>query len=151
MNRLLGFWRQRSKRGKALLAAVVVGAVTAVVAVVGAVSSRDVDANVSSETTATSATTDMTTASAPIRCLDAAGLSDVEQRDADLWRGFHDSPVYAIIVRKLATPVRTPKVVAGTYVVTGRFKVAAEAADLTSEEGLEVDVLVQVVVDCVGG
>ena len=145
MKRLIGFWRQRSKREKALLAVIAVGAVTAVVAAVGAASSRHVDTNVSSETTATT-----TASAAPIRCLDAAGLSDVEEEGAGLWRGSHVAPLYAIVVHKLATPVRTPKVVAGTYALTGQFKVAAEGTDLTSEEGLEADALVQEVADCLG-
>jgi hypothetical protein len=44
--------------------------------------------------------------------------------------------------------VRTPKVVAGTYVEVGRYRVAAEATGLTSQEGLEADLLVEEVADC---
>jgi outer membrane murein-binding lipoprotein Lpp len=99
----------------------------------------------------TTTTTDVTTTSDPIRCLDAAGLSDVEARDADVWSGLHEGPVYAIVVHKLAKPAKAPVVVAGTYAVTGSFKVAAEGTGLTTEEGLWADALVQEVADCLGG
>jgi outer membrane murein-binding lipoprotein Lpp len=92
-----------------------------------------------------------TTTSDPIRCLDAAGLSDVEARDVDVWRGLHEGPAYAIVVHKLAKPAKAPVVVAGTYAVTGSFKVAAEGTGLTTEEGLWADALVQEVADCLGG
>lgn len=146
MNRLVGFWRQRSRRGKALLVAVAVS-VVAVAAVFGAFNSPDGEANVASEMTETA---EVTTTSDPIRCLDAVGLSDVEERDVDLWRGFHDGSSYAIIVHKLSTPAKAPTVVAGTYAVTGPFKVVAEGAGLTVEEGLEADALVQEVAACLG-
>ncbi len=148
MNRVRRFWRQRSRRGKTLL---VVVAVVAVVAVIGAVDVRDKEANVVSEATDTTETTEVATTSEPIRCLDAAGLSDVEEQDVDLWRGFHDGPSYAIIVHKLATPAKAPTVVAGTYAVTGQFKVAAEGEGLTTDEGLWADALVQEVAACLGG
>jgi hypothetical protein len=148
VNRLVGFWRQRSRRGKALLVVVAVSvvAVAAVVAVFGAFNSSDGEANVASEMTETA---EVTTTSDPIRCLDAAGLSDAEERD-DLWRGFHDGSSYAIVVHKLSTPAKAPTVVAGTYAVTGPYKVVAEGAGLTVEEGLEADALVQEVAACLG-
>jgi hypothetical protein len=99
----------------------------------------------------TTTATEIATTSDPIRCLDAAGLSDVEERDMNLWSGLHDGPAYAIVVHKLAKPAKTPIVVAGTYAVTGSFKVAAEGTGLTSAEGLEADFLVQQVADCLGG
>jgi outer membrane murein-binding lipoprotein Lpp len=99
----------------------------------------------------TTATTQVTTRSDPIRCLDAAGLSDVEERDVGVWRGLHEDPAYAIVVYKLAKPAKAPMVVAGTYAVTGSFKVAAEGTELTSEEGLLADALVQDVAACLGG
>jgi hypothetical protein len=150
VNRLVGFWRQRSRRGKALLVVVAVSvvAVAAVVAVFGAFNSPDGETNVASEMTETA---EVTTTSDPIRCLDGAGLSDVEERDAGLWRGFHDGSSYAIVVHKLSTPAKAPTVVAGMYAVTGLFKVVAEGAGLTVEEGLEADALVQEVADCLGG
>jgi hypothetical protein len=151
VNGLVGFWRQRGRRGKTLLVVVAVVAVVAVFAVIGAVDSPDEEANVASDTNEMIETTGVTTTSEPIRCLDAAGLSDVEERDVDLWRGFHDGPSYAIIVHKLATPARAPKVVAGTYALTGPFKVLAKGAGLTSQEGLEADALVQEVAACLGG
>jgi hypothetical protein len=145
VKRLVEFWRRRSMRGTTLL---VVVAVVAVAAVIGAVNSLDEDANVASETTET---TEVTTTSDPIRCLDAAGLSEVEEQEVDLWRGLHEGPVYSIIVRKLPTPAKAPTVVAGTYAVTGRFKVAAEGTGLTPFEGLWADSLVKDVAACLGG
>jgi hypothetical protein len=99
----------------------------------------------------TTTTTEVTTRSDPIRCLDAGGLSDVEERDVGLWSGLHEDPAYAIVVHKLAKPAKAPVVVAGTYAVTGSFKVAAEGTGLTVEEGLLADALVQDVADCLGG
>ncbi len=146
MNRLDRVWRQHSRRGTTLLVVVAVVAVVAVFAVISAAKSPDEEANVASETTET---TEGTETSKPVRCLDAAGLSDVEEQDVDLWRG--NGPSYAIIVHKLATPAKAPTVVAGTYAVTGRFKVAAVGTGLTTEEGLLADALVQEVAACLGG
>jgi type II secretory pathway pseudopilin PulG len=150
VNRLGRFWRQRGGRGKSLLVVVAVVAVLAIVAVISVVKSSDEDANVASEAMETTET-EGTTTRAPIRCLDDAGLSDVEERDVDLWRGFHDRPFYAVIVHKLARPAKAPIVVAGAYAVTGPFKVVAEGTGLTSGEGLEADALVQEVAACLGG
>jgi hypothetical protein len=99
----------------------------------------------------TTTTTEVTTRNDPIRCLDAAGLSDVEERDVGVWSGLHEDPAYAVVVHKLAKPAKAPIVVAGTYAVTGSFKVAAEGTGLTSEEGLLADALVQDVAACLGG
>jgi hypothetical protein len=95
-------------------------------------------------------TTGATTTSDPLRCLDAAGLSDVQERELDLWSGLHEDPAFAIVVRKLAKPAKAPIVVAGTYALTGSFKVAAEGTGLTSQEGLLADALVQDVAACLG-
>ncbi len=103
------------------------------------------------ESASAETTADVATTSAPIRCLDAAGLSDVDERAVDLWSGLHDGPAYAIVVHKLKQPAKTPMVVAGTYAVTGSFKVVAEGTGLTVQEGLEADALVQEVADCLGG
>jgi hypothetical protein len=84
-------------------------------------------------------------------CLDATGLSDVEEREVGLWRGLHQGPAYAIVVHKLMNPAKTPRVVAGEYAVTGSFKVVAVATGLTGDEGIQADALVQVVADCLGG
>jgi hypothetical protein len=132
-----------------MLLAVVAGVlVVAVFAVIVAVNRPAKEAKVAPETTETAAAS---TTSRPIRCLDAAGLSDVEEPDVDHWRGFRAGRSYAIVVNKLARPVRAPKVVAGEYALTGSFKVAAEGAELRPWEGLEADVLVQLVADCLGG
>ncbi len=105
-----------------------------------------------SESSDTQTTTTHTIASNdPFACLEQAGLSNVEERDADFWRGYHDEPLYAITIHKLATPAKAPTVVAGTYAVTGPFKVAAEGEGLSSAEGLGADALVQEVADCLGG
>ena len=72
------------------------------------------------EATQTTATTTQTMVSKrPLACLEEAGLSNVEERDVDFWRGYHDEPLYAITIHKLATPAKAPTVVAGTYAVTG--------------------------------
>ena len=116
------------------------------------------DSSDTSETTATVEATRTTTETTqtivsndPPACLEEAGLSDVEERDVDFWRGFHDEPLYAITIHKLATPAKVPTVVAGTYAVTGPFKVAAEGEGLSSAEGLGADALVQEVAACLGG
>jgi hypothetical protein len=116
------------------------------------------DSSNTSETTATveatqttTETTHMIVSNDPVACLEEAGLSNVEERDVDFWRGYHDEPLYAITIHKLATPAKAPTVVAGTYAVTGPFKVAAEGEGLSSEEGLGADALVQEVADCLGG
>jgi hypothetical protein len=134
-------------RGKTVLVVAAAVAVVGAVAVIGAINSPD-EANVASETSETAEVT--TTSDDPVRCLDAAGLSDVEEQEGDVWRGLHEDPVYSIIVHELPTPAKAPTVVAGTYAVTGRFKVAAEGTGLTNEEGLEADALVQEVADCLG-
>jgi hypothetical protein len=84
-------------------------------------------------------------------CLEQAGLSGVEESDIDTWRGFHNSPSYAIAVHKLAIPAKAPRVVAGEYVVTGSFKVVAVGRGLMGDEGIQADALVQTVADCLGG
>ena len=99
----------------------------------------------------TAATTQTIVSSEALRCLEQAGLSDVEERAVDTWRGFHEGPAYAIVVHKLAKPAKAPMVVAGTYAVAGSFKVAAEGTGLTNQEGLEADALVQDVAACLGG
>jgi hypothetical protein len=90
-------------------------------------------------------------ASKAIRCLDAAGLSDVKKRDLGLWGGLHDHPTYAILVHKLAKPAKAPRVVAGEYAVTGSFKVVAVGRGLMGYDGIQADALVQTVAECLGG
>jgi hypothetical protein len=144
MKRLAAFWRRRSVRGKTLL---VVGAAVASIAIIGPVISSADD-----ETTVTSATTGTElVARQATTCLETAGLSSVEESEVDTWRGFHEGPSYAIIVHKLPKPAKAPTVVAGTYAVTGQFKVAAEGEGLTIDEGLWADSLVKDVVACLGG
>ena len=89
--------------------------------------------------------------SKPSQCLDAAGLSEVKERDVGLWSGLHHGPAYAIVVRKLMKPAKAPRVVAGEYAVTGSFKIVAVARGLTGDEGIQADALVQIVADCLGG
>ena len=105
----------------------------------------------SSDTQTTTENTQTVVSNGPLACLEAAGLSDVEEPDVDFWRGYHDEPLYAITIHKLATLAKAPTVVAGTYALTGPFKVAAEGEGLTSDEGLGADALVQQVADCLGG
>ena len=132
--------------------------VVALILVLAGCGGSDSESSDASETTATVEATQMTTetrptivSSDPPACLEGAGLSNVEERDVDSWRGYHAEPVYAITIHKLATPAKAPTVVAGTYAVTGRFKVAAEGKGLSTEEGLGADALVQAVAACLGG
>jgi hypothetical protein len=129
---------------------------TLILVLAGCVGSDSESAD-TSETTATveapqtTGTTQTVVSNDALACLEEAGLSNVEQRDVDSWRGYHDEPLYAITIHKLATPAKAPTVVAGTYAVTGQFKVAAEGEGLSSEEGLLADALVQEVAACLGG
>jgi hypothetical protein len=102
--------------------------------------------------TSTAAATTPTPAgsSRPIRCLDAAGLSDVEERDVGLWGGLHHRPAYAIVVHKLRKPAKAPRIVAGEYAVTGSFKIVAVGRGFRGDEGIQADALVQTVADCLG-
>ena len=144
MNRLGRFWRQRSRRGQTLL---VVGPAVAALAIIVAVIGPADD-----ETTVTTTTTGSEIpAGQAITCLENVGLSSVEESEVDTWRGLHVGPAYAITVHKLPKPAKAPTVVAGTYAVTGRFKVAAEGEGLTMDEGLWADSLVQEVAACLGG
>ena len=130
----------------------------ALIVVLAGCGGSDSESSNTSETTATVAETQTTTETTqtivgndPLACLEEAGLSNVEERDVDTWRGFHDGSAYAIVVHKLATPAKAPTVVAGTYAVTGPFKVAAEGEGLSSDEGLGADALVQEVAACLSG
>ncbi len=143
MNRLGRFWRQRSRRGQTLL---VVGAAIAALAIVAVIGAAEDETTISSTTTETEVL-----ARQAITCLESAGLSSVEESEVGTWRGLHDGPAYAIIVRKLAQRAKAPTVVAGTYAVTGQFKVAAEGEGLTVDEGLSADYLVKDVAACLGG
>ena len=89
--------------------------------------------------------------SKPLQCLDAAGLSEVKEREVGLWGGLHGSPVYAIVVHKLMKPAKAPRVVAGEYAVTGSFKVVAVGRGLIGNDGIQADALVQIVAECLGG
>ena len=131
--------------------------VVALILVLAGCGESDSESSATSETTATVAETQTTTetpqtmvSNDPLACLEEAGLSNVEERDVDFWRGYHDEPLYAITIHKLATQAKAPTVVAGTYAVTGPFKVAAEGEGLSSDEGLGADALVQEVAACLG-
>jgi hypothetical protein len=131
--------------------------VVALILVLAGCGGSDSESSDTSETTATVEATQTTTetkqtivGSDPLACLEEAGLSNVEERAVDFWRGYHDEPLYAITIHKLAKPAKAPTVVAGTYAVTGPFKVAAEGEGLSSDEGLGADALVEEVAACLG-
>jgi hypothetical protein len=73
-------------------------------------------------------------ARSPEDCLSQAGLSKVEQRDANLWRGFNSDPFFGVIVQSLGTSAKAKKAAhqadlvhayaAGRYLVTGPVKSA---------------------------
>jgi hypothetical protein len=146
VNTLGRFWRRRKRRGKTLL---VVGAAVATLAIIGAVIVPADDET--SATTTTTTTGGEVLGGQVITCLENVGLSNVEESEVDTWHGLHEGPPYAITVHKLATPAKAPTVVAGTYAVTGQFKVAAEGEGLTWDEGLWADFLVKEVAACLGG
>ena len=107
------------------------------------------------ESTVDETATDTVTASSaaaikPIRCLDASGLSGVDEQVAGLWSGRHAHPAYTIVVHKLERPAKAPRVVAGEYAVTGSFKVVAVGTGLVGDEGIQADALVQIVAECLG-
>ena len=92
------FWRQRGTLGKVVI--VVVAAVV-VFSIIGAFTSGSDDGGngntvatetetSETETETETTTTDELAAGDPMTCLEDAGLSSVEERDTDLWRGFHD-------------------------------------------------------------
>jgi len=129
--------------------------VLALVLVLAGCGGSDSESSDTSETTATVGATQTTTettqtikSSEVLGCLEEAGLSNVEEREVGLWRGLHEGPAFAIVVRKLRK-ARASIVVAGAYAVTGSFKVAAEGTRLPNW-GLDADFLVQEVADCLG-
>jgi hypothetical protein len=132
--------------------------IVALILVLAGCGGSDSESSDTSETTATVEATQTTTETTQtivsndsLRCLEEAGLSDVEERDLDFWRGYHDEPPYAITIHKLMRSAKVPRVVAGEYAVTGSFKVVAVGRGLSGDEGIQADALVQTVADCLGG
>jgi hypothetical protein len=130
--------------------------VIAFILVLAGCGGSDSESSDTSETTATveatqttTETTQTTVGNDPLACLEEAGLSNVEEPEVGLWRGLHQDPAFAIVVRRLRKPAKAPIVVAGAYAVTGSFKVAAEGTGLPNW-GLDADFLVQEVADCLG-
>lgn len=113
----------------------------------------------------TTTTTDATTttqeavSSDPLTCLEEAGLSDVEERASDLWRGYHGSPFYQVTVHLLPSAAEARQVVndaidvyaaqGGEYAVTGPATVAAGGL-LEGDGGLEANRIVEGVASCLG-
>ena len=130
--------------------------IVALILVLAGCGGSDSESSDTSNTTATVEATQTTTETTqtiasndPLACLEEAGLSNVEEQEVGLWRGLHDDPAFAIVVRKLRKPAKDPIVVAGTYTITGRFKVAAVGTELPNW-GLDADLRVQLVADCLG-
>jgi hypothetical protein len=143
---------RRQDKDLALLCKVtVVALILAVAGCGGSNSSAPSERTATVEATQKTETTPAIVGNDPLACLEKAGLSDVEERDVDSWRGDHDEPRYAITIHELAKPVKSPTVVAGTYALIGPFKVAAQGEGLSSAQGLDADALVQEVADCLGG
>jgi hypothetical protein len=93
--------------------------VVALIVVLAGCGRSDSESSDKGETTATVGATQTTTETTqtimsndPLACLEEAGLSKVEERDVDFWRGYHHEPLYAITIHKLATPAKAPTVVA---------------------------------------
>ena len=95
-----------------------------------------------------------------MECLDAAGLSDVEERASDFWRGYHDSPFYQVSIRRLASQAEATDLAAdaadvyamssGVYVVTGPAKPSA-GGPVDDDEAAAAESLVAEIAGCVGG
>ncbi len=127
-----------------------------VLALAGCGGSSDSD-SASPETTEA---TETTVSDDPLGCLEAASLSDVEERDIDLWRGYHDDPFYQVTVQRLASRAKARDLVndaidtfaaqAGEYVVTGPATPAAGGL-VTPDEAAEADRLVREIASCLGG
>jgi hypothetical protein len=158
LDRFRAFWQRQGRLSKiALVAVVVVFALVAIGELAGG--SDDNGAEVSA--TETETTTSAKLADDPIACLEAAGLSNVEERDSDFWRGYNDSPFYQISAALLPTEAEAQQAVAdavdvyaeqaGSYAVTGPVRASVEGAGLTGDEGQVASQLVQAVASCLGG
>ena len=96
----------------------------------------------------------------PMECLDAAGLSNVEERASDFWRGHHDSPFYQVSIQRLASQAEATDLAAnavdvyaassGVYVVTGPAKPSAGGL-VDDDEAAAAESLVAEIAGCVGG
>jgi hypothetical protein len=95
----------------------------------------------------------------PVSCLDQAGLSQVEQRSNDYWRGNNNSPFYQVGVDELASAREARKAVrdatdvyaasGGKYLVTGPARPSA-GGQLSTAEADTADSIVQAVASCLG-
>jgi hypothetical protein len=111
-------------------------------------------------TQTTESETAATESADPLGCLESASLSNVEMRDADFWRGYHDGPFYQVSIQRLASPPEARQLVtdatdvfseqAGVYVVTGPARPEA-GGQVTADEASEADQLLQEVASCLGG
>jgi hypothetical protein len=115
LDRFRAFWQRQGRLSKiALVAAVVVFALVVIGELVGGSDDGSDDAV---ETTTVSddaaeTTTAVQVADDPIACLDDLGLSNVEQRSNDFWRGYNDSPFYQVGVALLPTAAEARQAVA---------------------------------------
>ncbi|HXG76403.1 MAG TPA: hypothetical protein VNJ53_07525 [Gaiellaceae bacterium] len=127
----------------------------------GGADATDTTTETTVETTETTTETTGATASGdPLTCLEDAGLSSVEERSSDFWRGYHDSPFYQVSVQLLASEAEARDLArdavdvyaaqAGEYVVTGPAKASA-GGQVGPDEAAEAEALVQDVAACVGG
>lgn len=108
-----------------------------------------------------SAAEETTAAPDPIGCLEDLGLSNVEERSSEIWRGNNDAPFYLIIVHLLPSKAEARQGVrdavdvyaaqTGSYAVTGPLKVGVEGAGLSADEGFTAKTQVQAVAACLGG
>ena len=97
----------------------------------------------------------------PVECLDAAGLSNVEERASDFWRGHHDSPFYQVSIQRLASQAEATDLAAergrrlrGVFRCVlgdrpGKAERAAEPVD--DDEAAAAESLVAEIAGCVGG
>jgi hypothetical protein len=97
----------------------------------------------------------------PISCLQDAGLSHVEQQDADSWRGDWASPFYQVSVQEMASEADATSLVneatdvyaaqGGRYVVTGPAKPEAGGLLSSSEAATANSSNVSQIASCLGG
>jgi hypothetical protein len=153
LDRFRAFWQRQGRVSKIALVAVVV--VFALIAIGELAGGSDDGSDDAVETT-----TAVQVADDPIACLDDLGLSNVEQRSNDFWRGYNDSPFYQVGVALLPTEAEARQAVAdatdvyaaqgGVYVITGPAKPSA-GGQLTADEAFTAEQQVGAVATCLRG
>jgi hypothetical protein len=149
------FWGRQGRLSKIVLVVVAIGiAVFAIGELAGGSDDEGTEVAVTETTTSGEPRDD------PMSCLEDLGLSNVEQRDTDYWRGYNDSPFYQVGVALLPTEAEARQGVAaatdvyaaqgGAYLVTGPAKPSA-GGQVTPDEAATAEQQVEAVAVCLGG